>query len=83
MPEVITVDRETAARINPLIGSSWTEDTLDNVANVLYEIGYMVAETDLAKGNVFRVFEVAAAALEWERTNISSAVQARKERGHD
>lgn len=84
MPETTPVDRATAARINPLISSLWTEDTLANVAAVVYEVGFMVAETELAKENTFHVFEVAAAALWWEGENIESCRLARleKEQNH-
>lgn len=82
MPSPIKVDRETASQINPLISSTWTEDTLDAVAAVVYEIGFMISETDLAKDHVFRVFEACAAALQWERENIESVAQHRKEPHH-
>lgn len=79
MSILIKVDRETASQINPLISSIWTEDTLDAVAAVVYEIGFMISETELAKDHVFRVFEACTAALQWERNNINSAAQRRKE----
>lgn len=84
MSETTPVDRATAARINPLIDSIWTEGTLSNVASVVYEIGFMVSETQLAKENTFHVFEVAAAALWWEGGNIESRRLARleKEKNH-
>lgn len=82
MSKTTPVDRETASKINPLIDNCWTEGTLSNVASVVYEIGFMVAETELAKENTFHVFEVAAAALRWEQDNIHSVVQARKEKNH-
>lgn len=82
MTNEVKVDRATASQINPLISSLWTEDTLSNVASVVYEVGFMVAETELAKENVFHVFEVAAAALWWELDNIQSVGQARMERKH-
>ena len=82
MTNEVKVDRATASKINPLISSLWTEDTLSNVASVVYEVGFMVAETELARENTFHVFEVAAAALWWELDNIQSVVQARKEIDH-
>ena len=82
MPIEVKVDRAAASKINPLISSLWTEDTLSNVGAVVHEVGFMVAETPLAKKSVFRVFEVAAAALWWELDNVRSVVQTRKERGH-
>lgn len=77
---VPVIDRDTAAKINPLISSLWTEDTLDSAASVVYELGYLITTTELARENLFHVFGVVAAALEWERENINSVVQARKER---
>lgn len=82
MPNEVKIDRATAAKINPLISSLWTEDTLSNVAAVVYEIGFMVSETELAKENTFRVFEVACAALWWELNNIRSAAQVKRERSN-
>lgn len=78
------VDRETASKINPLIDNCWTEGTLDAVASVVYEVGFMVAETELSKGRTFHVFEVCSAALQWERENIQSCRMARlaKEQNH-
>ena len=72
------VGREIASAINPLISSTHTEGTLENVASVVYEIGFMVAETELAKENVFHVFESAAAALWWERENVNSCRKAKE-----
>lgn len=82
--EALAVDRSVASAINPLIGSLWTEDTLAAVSSVVYELGFMVAETELAKENTFRIFEAAAAALWWECENIHSCRLARlaKEESH-
>lgn len=77
-PAEIRVDRETASRINPLISSIWTEDTLDLVAAVVSEVGHMIAETEMAKEHIYAVFGAAAAALEWERDNIKSLAQAQE-----
>jgi hypothetical protein len=82
MCEKPTIDRETASRINPLISGLWTEDTLDTAAAVVYELGYIVTSTELAIENLYHVFGAVAAALAWERENIHSVVQARKESGH-
>lgn len=74
----LAVDRETASRINPFISSLWTEDTLHSMASVVYELGYMITDTDLAHDNMFHVFGAIAAALEWEMENISSCRIARE-----
>lgn len=84
MEKHLAVDRETASRINPLISSLWTEDTLHSMAAVVYELGYMITETELAHDNMFHVFGAIAAALEWEVDNIASCRLAReaREAGH-
>lgn len=82
MTNEVKVDRDTAAKINPLISSLWTEDTLDAAHSVIYELGYIVTTTELGIKNLFYIFGVIAAALEWERDNIHSVAQARKERIH-
>lgn len=71
MDDLAKISREVASRINPLISTVFTAETLRNVAAVIDEIGYMVAETELAKDNSFRIFEVAAAALWWEANNVT------------
>lgn len=84
MTNEVAVDRATAARINPLISNLWTEDTLDSLSSVVYELGYLViSENDLATDNLFHLFGAIAAALEWESKNIDSCAAARKERGHE
>lgn len=84
MEKHLAVDRETASRINPLISTTWTEDTLHSTAAVVYELGYMITDTELAHDNVFHVFGAIAAALEWESANINSCRIAReaKEASH-
>lgn len=84
MEKHLAVDRETASRINPLIARNWTEDTLDALAMVVYELGFMVSETELARGHMIHVFEAMSAALEWESANINSCRIARemKEASH-
>jgi hypothetical protein len=84
MTNEVKVDRATASKINPLISSLWTEDTIDSLSDVIYELGYIaVSEHDLATANLFHLFGAIAAALEWEAENSYSIVQARKDRGHD
>lgn len=78
----LAVDRSVASAINPLIGEICTEDTLAAVSAVVFELGYMVAETDLAKDHVFRIFETAAAALAWEYANLHPAANNMKEKSH-
>lgn len=71
-PESVKLDRETAANINPLIGSMGIEDTLSSVSGAVLELGYIVGDTDLARGNMFRFFEVVSAALKWELKNMEN-----------
>lgn len=82
MTNEVKVDRDIASKINPLISSLWTEDTLDATRSVIFELGYILSTTEFAIENLFHIFSVIAAALEWERDNIHSATQARKERTH-
>lgn len=78
MGKHIAVDRETASRINPLISSLWTEDTLHSMSSVVLELGYLISASDGAPEHLFRVFETVAAALAWETDNIVSCRQARE-----
>ena len=71
--EAVAVARETAAGINPLIGSLGIKDTLENTSGVVLELGSMVGDTNLARSNLSRVFEVVSAALNWELQNIQAA----------
>lgn len=82
MTNEVKIDRDTASKINPLISSLWTEDTLDAARLAIYELGYILTTTELAIENLFHIFGVIASALEWERDNIHSVAQARKERTH-
>lgn len=67
------VDRDTASRINPLISTLWTEETLDNAAFTVFELGYLATgQNDLATDNLYHLFAAIAAALRWERENILS-----------
>lgn len=84
MEKHLTVDRGTASRINPLIARTWTEDTLDTLAMVVYELGFMVSATELPRDHMIHVFEALSSALEWESANIDSCRIARetKEASH-
>jgi hypothetical protein len=83
MSNATPVDREAASKINPLISNLWTEDTLDAAAATVFELGYLATgQRDLAVGNLYHLFSAIAAALTWERDNIHSVVQARKEKNH-
>lgn len=79
-PTAAKVSREMASQINPLIASTWTEDTLQNVSNVVNELGYLISRTEMETENIYLVFSTAAAALDWECENIYSAVQVRSDR---
>lgn len=69
-PDAVAFARKTAAGINPLIGSLGIKDTLENTSGVVLELGSMVGDTNLARSNLFRVFEVVSAALKWELENM-------------
>lgn len=73
MTNEVTIDRATASKINPLISTISSEDTLSSMASVIYELGYLVVgERDLATGSLFHLFGAIAGALGWEVENISS-----------
>ena len=84
-----TVTRKTASQINPLISVLWTEDTLDNLAGMVHALGYLLSQVDHPPpgteptfGALWLLFSPLAAALEYERENIHSVVQVRKEKDH-
>lgn len=80
MTNEVKIDRETAAKINPLISSLWTEDTLANISSIVYELGYIASSAaEVETANLFHLFAAIAAALQWETDNIRSVTQARQE----
>jgi hypothetical protein len=54
-----------------------------DASSVVAELGSLVSATELAHENLFPVFAVVAAALDWECENIKYAAQSRRERGHE
>ena len=74
-----TVDRLAASSINPLISSVSTEDTLHAAAVAVHELGFMVAETELAKDHVYLLFDAITCALRWESKNLRPIAHARQE----
>lgn len=70
MHSPIKIDRETASKINPLISTVSTRDTLHCVGAVVYEVGFMIAETSLAKEHLYLVFAALSAAIEWESDHV-------------
>lgn len=73
------IDRSIASRINPIISPLWTEDTLASVADVVFEMGYLISDTELQRDSLFHVFSAIAAALQWESENMFSLEQSRKQ----
>lgn len=74
--EAPPVDRETAARLNPLISSIWTEDTLHQLAGVVRDLGYYLSIlNDVPEGhephfgNLYLLFGPIESALAYEATN--------------
>jgi hypothetical protein len=62
-----TVDRATAARINPLISDISGKDTLANCADLVRAIGCAVQSADQSVcSQMFRLADAVAAAVEFE-----------------
>lgn len=87
--EAPAVDRATAHKLNPLVSSLWTEDTLDSLSGVIDDMGYflsMVANQpegqDPHFGRLYLLFGAISAAVAYEVDNLHSVVQSRKERNH-
>lgn len=83
------IDRATAHKINPLVSSLWTEDTLDSLAGVVDDLGYFLSiAADPPEGQephfgrLYLIFSAIAGALAYEAENIYSVAHARKERQH-
>lgn len=75
-----SITRKTASEINPLIGTLYTEDTLDALAMMVSTLGYLLSEvenpkenTDPSFGNLHLLFGPIAAALRFESENLSPA----------
>lgn len=70
------IDRETASRINPLISELFTEDTLDQCARLVRDLGYFLSQVDNPPegteprfGNLYLITSPIAAALDYEVAN--------------
>jgi 2C-methyl-D-erythritol 2,4-cyclodiphosphate synthase len=62
-----TIDRATAARINPLISDISSKDTLASCAELVRAMGYAVASADQSVcSQMFRMANAVAAAVEFE-----------------
>lgn len=62
-----TVDRATAARINPLISDISSKDTLATCAELVRAIGYATSTADESVcSQMFRLANAVAAAVEFE-----------------
>jgi len=77
-----TINRATAAKINPLISSVCASETLLNAADAIGDIGDLLSCADDLDGissKIYLLLNPAAAALKWEAEEISSAKRARVE----
>lgn len=70
MPQLATIDRATASKINPLISPVSTKDTLCCVGAVVYEVGFLTADSALAKDHLYLVFAALSAAIHWEADHV-------------
>jgi len=83
-----SVDRETANRLNPLISSFFTEDTLNDVVSMVSDMGYLLSfvarspkGTEPQFGSLYLFCNVIAAALSYESENPRLAVQDSRSKG--
>ena len=81
-PNISSVDRETANRLNPLIGAGMIEDTLDGCARVIDDLGYLLSAiahpekgAEPSFGDLFLVCNVVSAALKYESSLAQSATR--------
>jgi len=82
IPDISTVDRATANRINPIIGAAMMADTLDGCARVIDDLGYLLSAIARPKegaepsfGDLFLVCNVISAALKYESKLAQSATR--------
>lgn len=67
MSAALTVDRATAARINPLISEVSAKDTLASCAEIIRALGYATSTADVTVcTQMFRLANAVAAAVEYE-----------------
>lgn len=73
---ITPIDRETAASLNPLIGSLFTEDTLDQCSRMVRDLGCFLSAIDNASdgqeahlGSLYLICDPIAAALKYEIGN--------------
>jgi len=71
--EIHQINRETASKLNPIIGICGVEETLELAAALTSELGFLVTATELSIENLFPVFSALAAALAWERDQLAQA----------
>lgn len=82
MSKSTPIDRETASRINPLISELFTEDTLDQCARLVRDLGYFLSQVESPDGDtkprfgsVYMITLPIAAALLYETENAYLARQ--------
>jgi ABC-type nitrate/sulfonate/bicarbonate transport system ATPase subunit len=68
------LDRQTAHRINPFISAFWTEETLESLALVTHDLGYIIAAKEqqpdmISMKQMYLMMGTIAAALEYEAHN--------------
>ncbi len=81
------IDRKTASRLNPLISELFTEDTLDQCARLVRDLGFFISLAECPEGNaeprfgsLYLITQPIAAALFYESENAYLAA-ARKSQG--
>lgn len=66
----MTIDRNTAQNLNPMIGIH-AEETLESCTRAVSDLGYILSAADSSgcefdSGNLFRLFEVITRAMRYE-----------------
>lgn len=81
-----TPDRETASRLNPLISELFTEDTIDQCARLVRDLGFFISQIEDPEGNhaprfgnLYLITQPIAAALFYESENAYLAASAKNQ----
>ncbi|WP_301101101.1 hypothetical protein [Propionivibrio sp.] len=67
-----TISREAASRINPIIGSLFTEDTLEAASSLLKSVDALMLQLDdidVPASGLYPLFSIIAAAIDYEKEN--------------
>lgn len=88
----LPVDRDTASKLNPLVSSISTRDTLDQVSSMLGDFGYLLSQiafpregTNPELGHLYLLCETFSAAISYEAEQVyrMKAGPSNKESSHE